>query len=152
MDAVAYPNTAVSDFISTNLIPLRIPADHPELGVKFCIKWTPTLLILDKDGTEHYRTTGFFSPEELIPSLLLGMGKAYFNKPDRQKACDCLEQVINSYPQSFQAQEAIYLRGVAGYIETHDVGNLIGIYDRLTTDFPGSQWAMRADPYRLLKK
>jgi hypothetical protein len=152
MDAVAYPNPAVSEFISANLIPLRIPADHPELGVKFCIKWTPTLLVLDKDGTEHYRTLGFFSPEELIPSLLLGMGKAYFNKPDRPKACEYLDQIIGAYSKSFQAQEAIYLRGVASYIETHDVGNLIGIYDRLAAEYTGSQWAMRADPYRLLKK
>lgn len=152
MDAVAYPNPAVIEFISANLVPLRIPADHPELGAKFCIKWTPSLLILDKDGTEHYRTLGFFTPEELLSSLLLGMGKAYFNKPDRLKARDCFEQLIAKFPKSFQTPEAIYLRGVSGYIETHDVSNLVGIYDRLSTEHPGNQWTMRADPYRLLKK
>jgi hypothetical protein len=33
-----------------------------------------------------------------------------------------------------------------------DVSNLIGIYDRLPGDHPDSQWLMRAEPYRLLKK
>jgi hypothetical protein len=152
MDAVAYPQSAVIEFINANLVPLRIPADDPQLGSKFRVKWTPTLLILDADGVEHYRTLGFFSPEELIPSLLLGMGKASFNRAERPAACNCLERLINEFPKSFQVPEAIYLHGVARYIESHDVSNLIGIYDQLSHSYPNDQWAMRADPYRLLKK
>lgn len=30
--------------------------------------------------------------------------------------------------------------------------NLIGIYDRLAEEYPGSPWLTHADPYRLLKK
>lgn len=46
----------------------------------------------------------------------------------------------------------VYLNGVSRYIETHDVANLVSIYDRLTAEYPGSPWLTRADPYRLLKK
>jgi tetratricopeptide (TPR) repeat protein len=152
MDAVAYPDPPVTEFISANLVPLRILADDRNLAPKFRIKWTPSLLILDAEGVEHYRTLGFFSPQELIPSLLLGMGKAYFNRPDRTKASNCFERIIADYAPSFQVPEAIYLKGVSQYIETHDVAHLIGIYDRLAADYPGTQWSMRADPYRLLKK
>lgn len=48
--------------------------------------------------------------------------------------------------------ETIYLKGVSGYIESHDVAHLIGIFDKLSAEYPGSPWVTRADPYRLLKK
>lgn len=152
MDAVAYPDPAVISFINDNLIPLRIPADHPELGPRYKVKWTPTLLILDADGVEHYRTLGFYPPQDLIPSLLLGMGKAKFNLPDRPAACNCFEKILKEYPASSLAPEAIYLNGVSRFIEGHDIDHLIGIYDRLKADYPDSPWLTRADPYRLLKK
>jgi len=152
MNAVAFPDPAVISFINDNLIPVRIPANDPELGPRYKVKWTPTLLILDAGGVEQYRTLGFYPPEELIPSLLLGIGKARFNEPDRPAACDCFEKILKSYSASSLAPEAVYLNGVSRYIETHDVTNLIGIYDRLATEYPGSPWLTRVDPYRLLKK
>lgn len=151
MDAVAYPDSAVIEFINTNLIPLRIPANDPDLGPRYKVKWTPTLLILDAAGEEHYRTLGFYPPEELIPSLLMGIGKARFNEPDRPAAWDCFEKILAGYPSCSLAPEAVYLNGVSRYIETHDVANLIGIYDRLAAEYPASTWLTRADPYRLLK-
>lgn len=152
MNAVAFPDPAVIEFINNNLIPVRIPADDPELGPRYKVKWTPTLLILDSEGVEHYRTLGFYPPEELVPSLLLGIGKAKFNAPDRPAACDCFGNILSNYPSSSLAPEAVYLNGVSRYIETHDVTNLIGIYDRLADEYPESPWLTRADPYRLLKK
>jgi len=152
MDAVAYINPAVIAFINKNLIPLRLQASDPVLGPKFKIKWTPSLLILDAEGTEQHRTLGFYPPEELIPSLLLGMGKAKFNLPDRPAACDCFDKILTDYPQSNVAPEAVYLNGVSRFIETHEVANLIGIYDQLTANYPESPWLTRADPYRLLKQ
>jgi hypothetical protein len=152
MNAVAFPDPAVIEFVNNSLIPVRIPADDPELGPRYKVKWTPTLLILDAEGVEHYRTLGFYPPEELIPSLLLGIGKARFNEPDRPAACDCFGKILNDYPASSLAPEAVYLNGVSRYIETHDVANLIGIYDRLAAEYPESPWLTRADPYRLLKK
>ena len=151
MDAVAYPEPAVIEFVTKNLIPVRIPADDHELAVQYRIKWTPSLLILDEKGVEYYRTLGFFWPQELIPSLLLGMGKAYFDKPDRVKASIFFNRIIEEYPQSFQTPEAIYMKGVSDYIATKNVGNLIGIYDRLASEYPETLWAMRADPYSYLK-
>ncbi|MDX9834323.1 MAG: hypothetical protein RBT36_03815 [Desulfobulbus sp.] len=152
MDAVAFPDPAVIDFINDNLIPIRIPADDPELGSRFKVKWTPTLLIVDGDGVEQYRTLGFYPPEELIPSLLLGIGTTKFNLPDRPAACGSFEKILAEYPASSLAPEAVYLNGVSRYIETSDVANLVGIYDRLTAEYPDSPWLTRADPYRFLKK
>lgn len=152
MDAVAYIDPAVISFVNQTVIPVRTPAGDPELGSRYKVKWTPTLLVLDADGVEQYRTLGFYPPQELIPSLLLGIGKAKFNLPDRPSACDCFDTIISRYAASPQAPEAVYLNGVSRYIESHDVSNLIGIYDRLSVEYPDSPWLTRADPYRLLKK
>ena len=152
MDAVAYIDPAVITFINHNLVPLRLPAADKTLGARYKIKWTPTLLIIDGDGVEQDRTLGFYPPTELIPSLLLGMGKAQFNLPDRVAACGCFDRIVEEYPDSSQAPEAVYLRGVSRYIETREVTNLIAIYDHLADDYPDSPWLIRADPYRLLKK
>ncbi|MDX9746827.1 MAG: hypothetical protein WCX84_08590 [Syntrophales bacterium] len=151
MDAVAYPDHAVSEFVNTNLIPLRISSVDHELAVEYRIKWTPSLLILDAKGVEHNRTLGFFWPQELIPSLLLGMGKAYFNKSDRVKAAAYFGRILAEFPKSFQTPEAVYMKGVSDYLATKNAADLIGIHDRLSAEFPESQWAMRANPYSFLK-
>lgn len=151
MDAVAYIDPAVISFVNSNLIPLRISASEPVLAPRFKVKWTPVLLVLDTYGIEQYRTLGFYPPEELIPSLLLGMGKAKFNLPDRPAACALFGKILTDYPASSLAPEAVYLNGVSNYIESHDVSNLIGLYDRLKTEYPDSPWVIRADPYRFLK-
>lgn len=151
MDAVAYIDPAVIQFIDENLVPIRIQANDPELGAYYKVKWTPTLLLVDGEGNEQYRTLGFFPPQELIPSLLLGMGKAKFNLPDRHAAGVYFQKVISDYSRSSSAPEAIYLNGVTRYIESHDVENLIRIHDQLAEGYPDSPWLIRADPYRLLK-
>jgi hypothetical protein len=151
MDAVAYIDPAVITFINEKLIPVRMQSADPVLGPKFKVKWTPTLLVLDAEGTEHYRTLGFYPPQDLIPSLLLGMGKAKFNKPDRPAASGYFEHLLAEYPNNSLAPEAVYLNGVSQYIETHDVKNLTGIYDRLLAEYPDSPWLTRADPYKFLK-
>lgn len=150
MDAVSYPQPGVIDFISKHLIPLQIPADNKELGSKYGVKWTPLMLLLDGSGKEYYRTLGFFSPEELIPSLLLGLAKASFDRAERPAAIQYCERILKEFPNSGSAPEAIYLKGVAGYIESHEVNHLKELHKTLQRDFPTSTWAMRASPYSLL--
>lgn len=150
MDAVSYPQPSVIDFISNNLVPLRISADNKELGSRYAAKWTPLLLLLDASGKECYRTLGFFAPQELIPSLLLGMAKASFDSGERPASIEHCERILQEFPNSGSAPEAIYLKGVAGYIESHEVNHLKELHKTLQRDFPASTWAMRASPYGLL--
>ena len=152
MDAVAYTDPAVISFITDNLIPTRIMADDPVLGPRFRVKWTPSLHILDFEESEHYRGLGFYPPDDLIPFLLMGMGKAFFNRANRTAAIDCFGRILSKYPRNSLAPEAVYMNGVAKFIEGHDVSHLIALYDRLATEYPDSPWLTRADPYKLLKK
>jgi hypothetical protein len=150
MDAVTYPDTRVSDFIEKKLIPLQVPYNHQPLSIDFNVKWTPTLVTLDAEGKEHHRTVGFLAPEELIPSLLLGMAKIHFDREQFDPALANLEALLAGYPKSDAAPESIYLRGVTRYKSTHEAKPLKEAYELLQAQYPGSEWTKRAYPYRLL--
>jgi outer membrane protein assembly factor BamD (BamD/ComL family) len=105
---------------------------------------------LDTEGKEHHRTVGFLSPEELIPSLLLGKAKIDFGHEDFAKALVSLEALLKDYPKSGAAPEAIFLRGVCGYKSTHTPKPLKEAYEKLAAEYRDSEWTKRAYPYRLL--
>ena len=150
MAAVTYPDTKVIGFISENMIPVQVLFDAQPVSSDFNIKWTPTLITLDPEGNEHHRTVGFLSPDELIPSLLLGIGKTSFDTDRFEEAIDSLEKLLKEYPQSDAAPEAIYVLGVSRYKSTEDPKPLKAAYERLQQEYPASEWTKRAYPYRLL--
>ena len=150
MDAVTYPNEKVIDFIQQFMIPLRVPFDAQPFATDFNVKWTPTLITLDADGKEHHRTVGFLAPVELIPSLLLGIGKSYFDREKFTEVLSMLEKILKDYPKSDSAPEAIYLQGVSKYKSTHAPKPLKEAYEQLKAKYPSSEWTRRAYPYRLL--
>jgi len=150
MGAVTFPDAKVIVFINQNVIPIRLPHDHKPLAEKFQVKWTPALVTLDMEGKEHHRTVGFLSPEELIPSLLLGKAKIDFDHEDFSNALLTLGNLLQGYPKSAAAPEAIFLRGVCGYKNAHNPKALKEAYERLAKDYPESEWTKRAYPYRLI--
>jgi len=150
MDAVTYPSANVVGFLQNEMVPVRVAFNHKPLAVDFNVKWTPTLVTLDLDGKEHHRTVGFLSPEEIIPSLLLGMGKAYFDRSQFDLAIAKLDKIISEFPSSNAAPEAVYYRGVANYKNTKQAAPLKEAYEKLTARYAKSEWAERAAPYRLL--
>ncbi len=150
MDAVTYPQDIVVEFIQGHLIPIRVPFDSKPLADDFNVTWTPTLIVLDTDGKEHHRVTGFLAPEELIPALLLGVGKSHFEQEQFTEAITTLERVVADYPDSHSAPEAIYYRAVSRYKSTHKAEPLKEAYEELQARHPSSEWAKKAAPYRLL--
>jgi len=150
MDAVTYPNDRVIEFMEEHVVPLRVGFDAQPLSSDFNVKWTPTLVTLDADGEEHHRTIGFLAPEELIPSLLLGIAKSHFDRGRFSESLSILEKLLADHPESDSAPEAIYLRGVCRYKSTEDPKRLKEAYERLQADYPSNQWTKRAYPYRLL--
>jgi outer membrane protein assembly factor BamD (BamD/ComL family) len=124
-------------------------ADSP-LADEFKVKWTPTIVVLDSSGKEHHRTVGFFPPEEFIPSLLLGMGTIDFDTDQFNDAIIHFDRLLDEYPKSGAAPEAIYLRGVSRYKASHDPKPLKEAYEKLKAEYPASEWTQRAQPYSLL--
>ena len=150
MDTVTYPESKVVRFIEENFIPLRVPSDSKPHSDTFNVKWTPTLITLSPEAQEHHRTVGFLGPEELIPSLLLGLGKYYFENDRFDEALIRLEQLVDGYGTSDSAPEAVFLAGVCRYKRSHDPKPLKAAYEKLSASFPNSEWTKRAYPYRLL--
>ena len=149
MGAVTYPNEKVAEFVMNLMVPIQVLADSP-LADEFKVKWTPTIVVLDFYGKEHHRTVGFFSPEEFIPSMILGMGKIDFDTDQFNDAIIHFDTLLREYPQSAAAPETIYLRGVSRYKASHDAKPLKEAYEKLKADYPASEWARRAEPYGLL--
>jgi len=150
MAAVTYPNPKVVNFINGTMIPIQVRFDAQPIATDYNVKWTPTIITLDSDGKEHHRTVGFLSPEELIPSLLLGIAKVSFDSDLFDSALTNLNRLLSEYPESNASSETIYLRGVCLYKKTHDAKPLKEAYERLNARNPKDEWTKRAYPYRLL--
>ncbi|MDQ7779385.1 MAG: hypothetical protein RDV41_06705 [Planctomycetota bacterium] len=150
MDAVTYPDPTVAEFVQRNVVPLRVRWNDEKLAPQFNVKWTPTLVTLDEAGKEHHRTTGFMPPEELVSSLMLGIGKTHFDLDRHEEAATVLASLVAGFPKSGSAPEALFTLGVAGYKAGHDPGRLKQAYERLAAEYPASEWTKRALPYRLL--
>ena len=150
MDTVTYPNPDVVEFIRKNLVPVLVPFNAQPLAADFNIQWTPTLITLDPEGKEHHRTVGFLSPQELIPSLMLGMAKCHFDSGRFQDSVSILERLLARFSKSDSAPEATFLRGVGSYKISHNPKPLKDAHERLEKDYPSSEWTRKASPYRLL--
>jgi len=150
MDAVTYPKSEVVEFLNKIVVPVRIPSDAKPLADDFNLKWTPMLVVLDWNGREHQRTIGFLPPEELIPSILLGIAKTYFDLDQFGDAMAILDTIIADHVASAAAPEAVFLKGVCGYKSTHNPAPLKQAYEKLQATYPASEWTKRALPYRLL--
>ena len=115
MDAVSYPHPKAIEFFAKNLLAVRVLINSQPLPKKFKVQWTPTLVLLDEQGEEHNRTVGFLPPDELLPSLLLGMGKSYFDRDQLKEAEQTFQQLLTAYPRSDSSAEAAYYLGVSRY-------------------------------------
>jgi tetratricopeptide (TPR) repeat protein len=150
MDAVTYPHPTVIEFFDKHLAPVRVLITSQPLPQQFKVQWTPTLVLLDAEGDEHHRTVGFLPPEELIPSLMLGIAKSHFDRGEYSLAAKFLEQLLAEYPKSAAAPEATYYLGVSRYKDTHDPGMLKQAAEALQANYPESEWAKRGSVYQLL--
>jgi len=150
MDAVTYPNKKVVDFITKNVIPVRVRHDQPPARV-YRVEWTPTLVLLDSGGNEVYREEGYLPPEGLIPALMLGLGKVRLAAGQYDQAVSSFNHTASQYPKSYEAPEAIYFRGVARFKSSHDMTPLKEAYEKLKAEYPDSVWTEKAHPYSEIK-
>lgn len=150
MDAVTYPEIKVINFISTHFVPVRVAYDAEPYATDFNVKWTPTIITLDSSGKEHFRTLGFLTPEDFIPSLYLAIGKSAFEMANLDKAQVYFDNLRTEYPKSDFVPEGIFLQGVTRYKSTQNPKPLKEAYEELNMKYPKSEWTKRAYPYRLL--
>jgi len=110
------------------------------------VSWTPTVAVLDADGREHYRSTGFLSPAELCARIILDGAKVELTLNNYELATKCFNEVIEKYQGSFPVPE-----GVVKYKAGNEPKFLREGLDRLRKEFPDSEWTLRAKPYELIR-
>jgi hypothetical protein len=150
MEAVSFADQAVENFVADRLVALRVEVENRPLVSDFRVVWTPTLITLDYYGKEHQRTIGYLPPDELVASLLLGIGKVALEQDLFNEAVIQFSTLLNGCAQSEAAPEAVYLRAVARYKASHAPDALKECYGQLLSQYPQSPWTRRAQPFSLL--
>ena len=105
--------------------------------------WTPTVLILDPNGEERYRIEGYLPVEEFRAQLEMALARVAFMSKNWADAERRYTAVLDRYPNSKGAPEALYWKGVSRYKLTNDhtiLGEMPGLFQQ---KYPDSLWALK---------
>ena len=118
--------------------------EHPAYFHRFDALWTPTVLILDSNGVERQRIEGYLPKDEFRAQLELGLARVAFMHKRWADAEQRYTQVVERYPDSKAAPEAVYWRGVSRYKATNDHTVLGQVPEQLKGEYADSVWALKA--------
>jgi len=140
-----YPDPRVERFINDNFIPARFHVKtHPEAMGRFHVDWTPTILILDSEGSERHRIEGFLPNDDFLAQLHLGLAHAAFTAGKFEQAGERFDTVVRDLPGSDAAAEAQYWAGVSRYKATGDGAALKATADAFKERYRDTTWAKKA--------
>jgi outer membrane protein assembly factor BamD (BamD/ComL family) len=111
---------------------------------RFNVRWTPTVLILGPDGSEGRRIEGYLPADEMLTQIQLGLGFLAVNRKDWDAARREFEQVVEQFPNTTGAPEALYWSGVAKYSASHDAAALKETGRSFRERYTDTAWAKRA--------
>jgi len=133
----------VSSFINENFVPLSAHIkEHAVYFHRFDALWTPTVLILDSKGAERFRLEGYLPKDEFRAQLELGLARVAFMSKNWADAERRYAEVIERYPNSQAAPEALYWEGVSHYKATND-HTVLGQLPEQFNKYPDSIWALK---------
>lgn len=141
MGAVTYPDERVGKMINDNFVPVQINVvDHPEFTDEYLSRWTPTIIFMDAEGREHRRMVGYSYPEDFLVEMSMGLAQEAFNNMRYEEALSRYEHIVEQYPDSYLAPEALYMVPVCRYRITDDGSQLEG-WSQVRERYPGTRWA-----------
>ena len=148
-----YPDERVARFITDRFIPARVhvreqAADFKRFGERYGAQWTPTLLVLDPDGTERHRIEGFLEAEDLIAQLMLGLGHGAFERKQWEESERLFRDVLERYPNAEAAPAAQYWAGVSRYKATGDNAALADTARAFGERYRDSIWAKKSSIWK----
>jgi len=144
-----YTDPRVITFITANFVPVRIHVreqgdEFKRLGARFNAQWTPTILIVDRDGESRHRIEGFLPVDDFLPQLELGLAHSAFARQDFVEAERWFRAVLNEHPQTETAPEALYWAGVSRYKASGDASALADTAAQFSQRYRDSSWAKKA--------
>lgn len=136
-------------FVNENFIPARVHVkDDPQLfqkyGEKYGAHWTPTILELDSDGAERHRIEGFLPNDDFLSQLMLGRAQIAFAAQQWDEAERRFREIVDKFPDTDAAPEALYWAGVSRYKATHDATFLKKTADAFKDRYQDTTWAKKA--------
>ena len=144
-----YTDVRVVDFINEYFVPVRVhvreqPDEFKQLGAKFGAQWTPTILVIDDEGEVRHRIEGFLPVPDFLAQLMLGLGKSAFADNRFEAAEEWYTRVVQAYPETDAAPEALYWAGVARYKATGDPAALQQTASNFHERYSDTSWAKKA--------
>lgn len=117
---------------------------RPAYFHRFDAIWTPTILIVEPDARERFRIEGYLPKDEFRAHLDLGLARVALMHKKWADAESRYTQIIERYPDSKVAPEAIYWKGICRYKETNDHTVLGEVPEQLKEKYADSVWALKA--------
>lgn len=144
-----YSDPRVAAFINDHFTPVRIHVreqadDFKRLGDRFNAHWTPTILIVDAKGEERHRIEGFLPADDFLAQLTLGIAHAARARGDFANGERWYRDVVERYPETESAPEALYWAGVSKYKATGDPAPLGETASQFANRYQTSSWAKKA--------
>jgi hypothetical protein len=118
--------------------------EHPAYFHRFDALWTPSVVILDPNGVERFRLEGYLPKDEFRAQLELGLARVAFMGKHWSEAEQRYAAVLEKYPQSKSAPEALYWKGVSHYKATNDHTVLSELSGQFREQYPDSIGALKA--------
>ena len=117
--------------------------EHPTNFHRFDALWTPSVIILDPNGKERFRIEGYLPKDEFRAHLELALARVGFMSKKWADAESRYTEVLERYPESKAAPEALYWKGVSHYKATNDHTVLGELPGQFQEKYPESEWALK---------
>jgi TolA-binding protein len=101
------------------------------------------VLILDSNGKERFRIEGYLPKDEFRAQLELALARVAFMSKDWKDAERRYAEVLERYPNSKSAPEALYWKGVSHYKATNDHTVLGELPGQFQEKYPDSSWSLK---------
>jgi len=118
--------------------------EQPKTFERFGAQWTPTIVILDPDGTERHRFEGFLPGDDFLAQLKLGLAHSAFARQQWDEAERRFRDIVQALPESDAAPEALYWAGVAKYKGSGNAAALNDTAKQFKQRYAQSTWAKKA--------
>ena len=144
-----YADPQVARYLSEHLETVRVHVrdqkdEYQRLSERYNAQWTPTVLILDVDGQERHRIEGFLPADDFLSQVALGLAKSAFQRQEYGEAERRYREIVDRFPSSDAAPEALYWAGVSNYKATGDPSALRATTTAFSERYQDTAWAKKA--------
>jgi hypothetical protein len=135
--------------VNENVVPVRVHVreqadEFKRLGERYGVQWTPTVLLINPAGEERHRIEGFLPTDDFLAQLKLGLAHEAFSKSNFGEAERGFAEIVERYPETEAAAEALYWAGVARYKAAGDASALAETARQFRQRYQKSSWAKKA--------